>query len=228
MVLEKVRKKWIFLFSPIQSCQTLYQFLFYDHVTFYFQYTYSHILIYFSFYSSMSQRDLFTLLLPSAFCNMQSSILIHVLMHFWIMSCSFQSSIIQSSFFILFLSPISISFFFLFNFHQSQFVCYFSISHYQWPSHICFFLKICLLILPYLIPSCFLNSQWCKSLFGVLSSFFYQKLFCFFRFYQWKCVFSLKSDLVLIFFHLKMTSCSGFQKAHWNLFFVLNILVEYL
>ena len=32
MILEKVRNKWIFLFSPNQSCQILYQFLFNDHV----------------------------------------------------------------------------------------------------------------------------------------------------------------------------------------------------
>ena len=73
MILEKVRNKWIFLFSPNQSCQILYQFLFNDYVL-----CTSNILIplFQSTLSSTHQclfviSSHFCLLLLSSICNIQ-------------------------------------------------------------------------------------------------------------------------------------------------------------
>ena len=113
--------------------------------TFYFKYTYSSFSIYFIFYSSMSLRDLFSLLSPSAFSNMQYPNCHHVLMQFWIMSHSFNLQLYQSLISILFLSSIFISSVFLSNFFQSQFVC--SFNHHVFIDDLLgtFVPKICLL-----------------------------------------------------------------------------------
>ena len=173
MILEKVRNKWIFLFSPNQSCQILYQFLSNDHVL-----STSNILIplFQSTLSSTHQclfviSSHFYLLLLSQICNIQIVIMF---------LCNFGSCLILSIFnyinlsssYYFYLQYLFLPFSYLTSINLNSFASLFIMSSLMtFLAHL--FQKSVCWHVHYLIPSCFLSSQWCISLFWVFSSFFY-------------------------------------------------------